>query len=338
MMDPLLVPFVAATTEVEANEALMRLLEAEAGPVIARVLHLKLGSHASEAADLASAARAELIERLLALRGGPEAPAITNFRGYVAAVAYNTWAQSLRVEQPARAMLLNRVRYLLENRKARHGLAMWNGIAGERWCGFEQWKADAMITASSAKVARLTLNPTATAREALRAQDCRHISLAELTSGLFTWIGGPLELRDLVGVLSELLEISDEKELFDEESPTESREGVAHPGASPHDELKWQEYLRWLWKELGLLSLPQRSAFLLHSEVTLEFDFRGIASIREIAAALGITAEEFALLWSTLPLSDLLIAARLHLQRQQVINLRRVARDGLGAAWQKWIN
>lgn len=84
--------------------------------------------------------------------------------------------------------------------------------------------------------------------------------------------------------------------------------------------------------------MPQRSAFLLHSDVTIEFDFRGIATIRQIAAALEMAAEEFVSLWHALPLNDLSIAARLHLQRQQVINLRRVARDRLGAAWKKWIN
>jgi hypothetical protein len=39
--------------------------------------------------------------------------------------------------------------------------------------------------------------------------------------------------------------------------------------------------------------------------------------------------EQFALLWTFLPLEDSLIAEVLHATRQQVINLRRVARDRL---------
>jgi DNA-directed RNA polymerase specialized sigma24 family protein len=333
-MDPLLVPFVAAATQAEANDTLGRLLHLEAEPVIARVLRAKLGSKTAEAADLTSAARAELIARLLALRRGEDAPAISNFRGYVAAVAYNVWAQHLRLERPARAMLLNRLRYLLENRTARHGFGMWDGTAGERWCGFEQWRTASVTDVSIERAHRLAANPMTAAREALGLQDWSGMNLADLVARLFTWLGGPIELRKLAGVLSELLEISDEKASFEDETSG----AMAHPGPSPDDELKWQDYLRWLWNELTTLSLPQRSAFLLHSEVTPELDFRGVASVRQIAAALEIAAEEFARLWPSLPLNDLLIAALLHLQRQQVINLRRVARDRLGAAWEKWIN
>jgi hypothetical protein len=102
--------------------------------------------------------------------------------------------------------------------------------------------------------------------------------------------------------------------------------------------LKWQEYLRWLWNELTNLSMPQRTAFLLHSEVTIEFDFYGIAPLRQIALHLAMLPEELAAIWNSIPLDDLRIAARLGLERQQVINLRRVARDRLGGAWKKWIN
>src|ERR1700712_4582974 len=116
MTDPLLAPFVAAATEREASDAMAHLLEVEAAPVIARVLRAKLGSQTAEAPDLTSAVRAELIERLLALRADGGGASIGNFRGYVGVVAYNIWAQHLRVERPARAMLLNRLRYLLENR------------------------------------------------------------------------------------------------------------------------------------------------------------------------------------------------------------------------------
>lgn len=109
-------------------------------------------------------------------------------------------------------------------------------------------------------------------------------------------------------------------------------------GVSPIDALKWQDYLRWLVTALGPLSVPQRTAFLLHSDVTIELDSAGIASLRQIAALLGIDAAELAEIWKSIPLDDLTIAGRLGLQRQQVINLRRAARDRLGAAWKEWIN
>jgi len=55
----------------------------------------------------------------------------------------------------------------------------------------------------------------------------------------------------------------------------------------------------------------------------------GIASIREIAETLEIATEEFARLWNLLPLDDLAIADLLGITRQQVINLRKSARERL---------
>jgi hypothetical protein len=59
------------------------------------------------------------------------------------------------------------------------------------------------------------------------------------------------------------------------------------------------------------------------------FPALGVASMRQIAAALEMPAEELAGLWGRMPLSDLEIAARLGLQRQQIINLRKAARQRL---------
>jgi DNA-binding CsgD family transcriptional regulator len=59
------------------------------------------------------------------------------------------------------------------------------------------------------------------------------------------------------------------------------------------------------------------------------FPYRGIASIRQIADALEISIEEFARMWNELPLDDATIADRLGITRQQVINLRKAARERL---------
>ncbi|MFI5179332.1 MAG: hypothetical protein ACHQO8_12240, partial [Vicinamibacterales bacterium] len=55
----------------------------------------------------------------------------------------------------------------------------------------------------------------------------------------------------------------------------------------------------------------------------------GIATIRQIAEVLDIPALDLAALWSELPLDDTRIGARLKLTRQQVINLRKSARERL---------
>ena len=58
------------------------------------------------------------------------------------------------------------------------------------------------------------------------------------------------------------------------------------------------------------------------------FPLERIATMREIAAALGMPAERFAALWNDLPIEDLAIAELLAVTRQQVINLRKSPASG----------
>jgi hypothetical protein len=118
------------------------------------------------------------------------------------------------------------------------------------------------------------------------------------------------------------------------------------------------EVLRLLWKEIIQLTPRQRLALLLNppgGEVEV-FHLNGIATIPEIAAALQITNEQFeliwrelpmgsedrrivqslgtcdekfAFLWNHLPLPDAMIAKFLNVNRQDVINLRMLARRRL---------
>ena len=55
----------------------------------------------------------------------------------------------------------------------------------------------------------------------------------------------------------------------------------------------------------------------------------GVATIRQIAETLEITDSRFAEMWPRLPLDDAAIAGLLNLTRQQVINLRKSARERL---------
>jgi hypothetical protein len=59
------------------------------------------------------------------------------------------------------------------------------------------------------------------------------------------------------------------------------------------------------------------------------FPVTGIASVRQIAAALELTAEKFAAIWNELPLEDARIAELLGVTRQQVINARKSGRERL---------
>jgi hypothetical protein len=345
--DTLIRPFLEATTSAEMERALRHLLETEAAPVIRRVLQGKFrqtGNNlastdaANDFEDVFSSAREELIRQLTLLRTGERTEPIANFRAYSGAVAYAVWAEHLRRAYPARSMLLNRLRYLLENRTNRRGFALWETADGERWCGLAEWKDHTGPTVNDWKLQKFMIEPVAAAAEALGTRNFREQNLATLVTRIFSWLGQPIALRHFLEGVAEVLEITDRKQSLDALADQNSPLPAVDPAASPIETLKWREYLQWLWTEMRSLTLEQRSAFLFHSEVTRDFEIFGIASIRQIASALQISAHDLATIWNVLPLPDLDIAKRLKLERQQIINLRRVARDRLGAAWKKWLN
>ena len=219
--DPLLRPFLLARTEAEREKHLIELIESQAGPVMQRVLRgkFRIDAEGSEEAardleDVLSTAREELVRQLGLLQEGRKPEPIGNFRAYAGAVAYAAWAEHLRRAYPARSMLLNRLRYLLENRTKQRGFALWDGAAGERWCGLERWRGENPGPATG-KLQQLIIEPTSAAREALGEIDFQSTNLAALLARMFEWVARPIDLRDLVDVMGELLQVSDRRQSLD---------------------------------------------------------------------------------------------------------------------------
>lgn len=103
----------------------------------------------------------------------------------------------------------------------------------------------------------------------------------------------------------------------------------------PFAAMQSAEAVRRLWSEIEELPQRQRLALLLNARdeggesVLRLLAATKLASAGRLAAALGIGEDEMNALWDELPLADDVIAARLGLTRQQVINLRKAARDRL---------
>jgi hypothetical protein len=125
---------------------------------------------------------------------------------------------------------------------------------------------------------------------------------------------------------AQLPESEEAQELRDVEATTH------HKGSR---ELENLQSLRSLWSEIAELPPNQRVALLLGArDASGESVLRllpgtGIATIRQIAETLLLDARALAELWRALPLDDNRVAAMLRMTRQQVINLRRSARDRL---------
>lgn len=93
--------------------------------------------------------------------------------------------------------------------------------------------------------------------------------------------------------------------------------------------------LKLVWQELGRLPKNQCAAWLLkvadkNNESTLKWlPVFQIATIRQIAVAIGKTAEDLAQIWNQLPFNDKQIADLLKVSQRQVINLRKSANERL---------
>lgn len=345
--------FLRSSGAAQRDRFLAHIVDEIAQPIIRRVLARKLGPSQdgpAELEDVASEAKAQLLARLLILRSDaspsrPEAaaapPPIRNLAAYVASLAYSAWARHLSRASPERAILSNQLRHLLEDRRQLRGFACWQGTTGERWCGLAVWpRADdpgrRESPVAAARIDRLVSEPAAAAREALATEtDPRSCRLEVLLRGLFLWIGAPVEWHDLCAAVCQIHEANWKVATRGPDEETAGR--VADGAPTPHDQLRWRECLQWLWQQAGQLPPRQRAAYLLHTHTVFEWEAAGIASVGEVAIRLGLSPLRGAELWSRLPLDDLTIAQMLACTRQQVINLRRVARDTLGRARERWM-
>lgn len=341
--DPRLRPFLNAPARADADRALAELMDA-AAPIFAALLRRKMrGADGADTEDVTSEARTQLAVHLQRLRAAPldHAP-IVDFPAYVATVAFTAWAGNLRRRHPGRAMLLNRLRYLLENRTGQTGFALWTGPGGEPLAGFAVWR-DRPPALPPVRHQLLRADPRAAARAAFGGgDDGASLELADRVAGLLSWLGGALPLRELADALAGLTNAAAPPEPLptDDTAPADAAAYAcpSDPAPSPHDALRWKEYLLWLWREAAQLTLRQRTAFLFHSNCLREMELLGLTSVRQAAALLEMPPERMAEHWNVLPLEDRIIAAWLGVESQQVINLRKVARGILGRAWRKWMD
>ena len=102
-----------------------------------------------------------------------------------------------------------------------------------------------------------------------------------------------------------------------------------------------RQSLEAIWHEVLELPERQRAALLLNlrdasGQGVIELlPATGIASLRQLATATGMTAAALAGIWNRLPLDDQAISELLRITRQQVINLRKSARDRLSRRMHK---
>ncbi len=243
--------------------------------------------------------RGEVLLRL-ARRLADESESIASFDDYVAGMTFHAVHDFLRKRYPERTRLANRLRYHVEQRR---DLEMWN-------------HRDELVVG---RAAQRTQQPR---REVLAGiYDARDVR-ASIDRAL---VHGPVFFQSLVTAFD-----------GDTETPFEAQQLPLQEHAANAADLA-----RKLWREIEQLSERQRRAILLQMHDDrgdtglLQFLAAGIAP-DVIAAALLWSRDELQRNWPELPFDDNRIAALLGATRQQVINLRKCARERLGRRMRGW--
>lgn len=263
----------------------------------------------SEREDIRSEIVLKIMGRLHRVHAGETGP-IASFHDYVAVVAFNTFDDFTRRAHPLRTRLKLRVRYTLQ-RDPR--FALWEAHS-LRVCGLNAWRGRDAATMDDALHARLHL----------RSRD-----VGAALEEIFGQVREPLALDDVVTLLAA------SRGIPLHEAPLELDDEPLVQQRSPADDLEAAQDLAGVWEEIRALPVRQRVALLLHARdesgesVTRLLPLTGVASLSAIAEALEMPKRAFAEIWRDLPLDDFAISTHLGLTRQQVINLRRSARERL---------
>jgi RNA polymerase sigma factor (sigma-70 family) len=334
-MDHLLLQFIEATDEEQANLRVATLVDEHAVPIVREILGSRLRFHVNnnraaatqDANDLFNDIIISLLSRLRAIRNDRAQGAVTDFRGYIAATAHNACNLYLRQKYPRRSRLKNRLRYLLSHDET---FALWTNETSGSICGFAHWRDN--DAASPQRVfEKIRQDPAEWIQTAgLTSVGIDRAQLASLVNALLQSCGSPVQLDDLVNIVAEICR---EKDQPDE--PLDTMTQLAAPTLDFEIMLEQQHTLALFWREVCELPRRQRLALLLnfkdargHDLVSL-LPYTRTATIQQIAEAIEFPLVDFLRLWNQLPLDDATIAELLGATRQQVINLRKCARERL---------
>jgi len=342
--DALLLPLLQATDRRESESLLARLLSTHATPIIKSVIKSKLGVSLSaadgrfenqEALGIENDVVALLLVELNELRETRGREVIGNFRSYVAVVTFHACSKYLRRKYPERGQLKSSLRYLLTTRP---DFALWQG-AGKDWlCGLKQWQGFEPARAGAGSPGQDVDGPQALALVKLQGQrDIEYMPLEELLPEVLRNAGRPVEFEELINFIADLKGIQEQARRRDDFEEEAAQELARLPDPRPDvaSELDQRVYLQKLWTEIRELPLRQRAALLLNLRdaqgrgVIAMFPLTSVANVPQLAAALEIPLEQFAAVWNELPWEDASIALHLGVTRQQVVNLRKCARERL---------
>ena len=311
------------------------LCQSEIEPILLRYFSGKLRSsmrHSDDARvnqdalELVSEAKVRILKKLCRAASGGDAEKVDDIDAYARTVARNVFHQYLRNKYPRRLSVKNQCRYLLTHHR---DLDIWKGENDIYLCGL------GIVDKLSRPKASPELAPEILGK-ARRDPETERISAtaSDVMDTVFLVLrhaDRPVSLDDLVSAVMEILQINEPVET----PQTDDVSNLPGKASSTQLDIEAKEFVKRLWREVVDLPVRHRAALLLNfrdengDDLASSFVMNGAATMRELAAASGMEAEEFARVWKELPWDDMRIALHLGLKRQQVINLRQSAKQKL---------
>jgi hypothetical protein len=326
-VDALLIPFLQSAHAAESEIQLTELICKHADPIVSSIIRRKLraslglrqgSGQNQDALEIASEVRVLLLSELHYLKANPSHRTIRDFRSYVAIKTYSACADYFRQKHPNRWRLKNKLRHHL---KRSNQFALWRTEDGRWLCGLKDWSGQQAASTSVDQLPQLLGSSQPT-------------SPAALLSVVFETAGHPLELDQLVVITAEVWNIR-EQLVHSYDDDVAIAESLVDTKVGVDVALGERRQIERLWEEVCSLPTLQRVALLLNlrdaqgGSVIAFIPYLDIASKHEIAEMVAMPYEQFAGLWNDLPLDDLSIAQIFGITRQQVINLRKTARERL---------
>jgi hypothetical protein len=328
--DSMLAPFLAARSESISDDLLRAIIEEHAEPIIKKILRSKLRVSLNErgtqqnqdALEIAGDLRATLISTLRTLRQNPNQTAIASFSDFVAIKTYSACADYFREKHPQRWRLKSLLRRRLRQNPR---FALWQA-EDKRWYASFSGRQEPATQAEQSDDVKLS--------------DAQ-VKSDEFLGGLFERSGGPIGFDEVVRIAAETWHIHDPPaESIDTGGSERDHQFTS---SEPRVDLALEQRLLFeqVWREVCQLPVLQRAALLLNLRDSRDggvisfLPFLGVASQEELARLLEMPFEDFQKLWSELPLDDFRIAQMFGISRQQVINLRKTARERLARRMRK---
>ena len=342
-VDALLLPYLYAKDEIESETLLAKLICEQVEPIITRIIKNKLRvplnpnqghERNQDALELAGDLRAIILSELRRLKSNSDSKTINNLQHYIAIKAYSACKDYFREKNPQRLRLKSSLRHHLRQNP---DFALWES-EGHRWlCGLSAWRnADQHLPEHlTTPLQQLLENPRAVLLTTLLNVDVQLLPPAELLAAIFGCVGHPVELDRLVSIVAQVRGIKDQPAESLDDEDNHLRGSIVDASVRVDVALEQSLHLEKLWLEVCDLPRLQRAALLLNlrdtggASVIAFIPHLKIASRKQVAEALSMSDEQFADLWDDLPLDDASIAGLLGITRQQVINLRKTARERL---------